>query len=272
MKISRKEFIRRFSSLGVLIGTGALHSLKANQLLDIQEQVSFRFIIASDSHYGQPDTPFEEMANTFVSKANAFHKKLVCDFCVLNGDIIHDDPKWMPEAKKTFKKLKMPLHVTQGNHDRLTASAWEKIWYRPVNYSFNIKNHKGILVTTSDETGEYLSPDLEWLSKEIEEADSKNVLLFVHIPQEKWTKHAIDTPEFFEVIGKYGNVKAVFHGHEHDQDGIFRKDDIPFIFDSHIGGSWGTDYKGFRVVEVLKDHSIVTYMMDPDVAMKEITL
>ena len=44
---------------------------------------------------------------------------------------------------------------------------------------------------------------------------------------------------------------------------------LPFIFDSHIGGSWGTDYKGFRVVEILKDNKLLTYMMNPSVKLKE---
>lgn len=38
---------------------------------------------------------------------------------------------------------------------------------------------------------------------------------------------------------------------------------IPHLYDSHIGGSWGTAYKGFRIVEVLKDNSVQTYMMNP---------
>ena len=38
---------------------------------------------------------------------------------------------------------------------------------------------------------------------------------------------------------------------------------VPYMFDSHIGGSWGTAYKGFRVVELTKDNSILTYIMNP---------
>jgi hypothetical protein len=40
-------------------------------------------------------------------------------------------------------------------------------------------------------------------------------------------------------------------------------DEIPFMFDSHFGGSWGTTYRGFRVVELAKDNSFVTYIMNP---------
>ncbi|MNR19566.1 hypothetical protein D3C85_1363640 [compost metagenome] len=41
------------------------------------------------------------------------------------------------------------------------------------------------------------------------------------------------------------------------------QDNIPFLFDTHFGGNWGTSYKGFRVVELLKDNSMLTYLMNP---------
>ena len=46
---------------------------------------------------------------------------------------------------------------------------------------------------------------------------------------------------------------------------------IPFLFDSHIGGNWGTAYKGFRVVELMDDATMVTYMMNPVEKMAELT-
>jgi hypothetical protein len=87
--------------------------------------------------------------------------------------------------------------------------------------------------------------------------------MFIHIPQAKWTANAIDTPAFFELLGRHSNIRGVFHGHEHDQDGIKMVGNLPFMFDSHIGGSWGTSYRGFRVVELTKDQSVLTYLMNP---------
>ena len=273
MKNTRREFIKRFSAAATLITAGGFQSVRAAEFINSNaEEVKFRFIVASDAHYGQPDTPFEKMTDTFIRKANMFHKTVPCDFCVLNGDIIHDKAELMPVAKSKFDKLEIPLYVTQGNHDHVTAEVWVKIWGMPVNHSFSMKKYKIILTTTSNERGEYLSPDLPWLAEELEKAKGKPILLFVHIPQTKWTKHAIETSEFFELLSTYKNVKAVFHGHEHDQDGIYKKDDTPFIFDSHIGGSWGTDYKGFRVVEVLENDNIITYMMNPDVEIDRVEL
>jgi hypothetical protein len=65
------------------------------------------------------------------------------------------------------------------------------------------------------------------------------------------------------LLKNYSNVKAVFHGHEHDQDGIKVKDNISYLFDAHFGGNWGTNYKGFRVVELFDDNTVATYIMNP---------
>jgi hypothetical protein len=46
---------------------------------------------------------------------------------------------------------------------------------------------------------------------------------------------------------------------------------IPYLFDSHIGGNWGTAYKGFRVVELMDDGSLVTYMMNPTERINELS-
>jgi hypothetical protein len=44
---------------------------------------------------------------------------------------------------------------------------------------------------------------------------------------------------------------------------------IPFLFDGHFGGSWGTDYQGFRVVELLEDNSIRSFIMNPLVKLND---
>jgi hypothetical protein len=36
-----------------------------------------------------------------------------------------------------------------------------------------------------------------------------------------------------------------------------------------MGGNWGTPYKGFRVVEVLKDGTLQSYMMNPTQKINE---
>ena len=47
--------------------------------------------MASDVHYGQPDTPFEKMTETVINQINLFHQQSRLDFCVMNGDLIHNE-------------------------------------------------------------------------------------------------------------------------------------------------------------------------------------
>ena len=64
-------------------------------------------------------------------------------------------------------------------------------------------------------------------------------------------------------------MRAVFNGHDHDQDDIKMKNNVPYIFDSHFGGNWGTDYRGFRIVELRKDNSLLTYILNPSEKLNE---
>ena len=82
----------------------------------------------------------------------------------------------------------------------------------------------------------------------------------------------MDCPELFELFAKHQNIRAVFNGHDHDEEGIKHRRDIPFVFDAHFGGNWGTSYRGFRIVELMKDNSILTYIMNPVDKINEVTI
>jgi len=182
----------------------------------------------------------------------------------VNGDIIHDNPKFLLPAAQSIKNLVMPWMVTRGNHDMVTAEAWQEAWSMSLNTTRMISGTGIICCDTSDIKGAYLSPDLNWLQGALEGFKKlKNVFLFLHIPQKKWTANAIENPAFFELVKGYKNVRAIFHGHEHDQDGHKVQDSVPCFFDAHFGGNWGTAYKGFRVVEVLENNDFVTWIMNP---------
>lgn len=268
---NRRSFLKTFSLSSAFLLSGEAFSTTA--FLESRNKVKLRFLIASDAHFGQPKTDFEGMTSSFIKNANEIHKKQKLDFCVINGDLIHDKPEFMPQAKAHFDGLPTSYFVTKGNHDRISDEAWLDLWKMPVNHYVEKDGFGLIFGNTSNEKGEYLSPDLVWLKSQLEKAKAlKIVFIFIHIPQMKWTQNAIENPAFFQLLKGYPNIKAVFHGHEHDQDGIKTHNEIPYIFDSHIGGNWGTEYRGYRIVEVLKNGDILTYMMDPTNKILEATL
>jgi hypothetical protein len=142
------------------------------------------------------------------------------------------------------------------------------MWGVPFNYKKIFRNQVFLMMSTSNEKGEYLSPDLKWLEAKLKAHRKQNIFLFLHIGQQKWTPNSINNPAYADLIQKHPNVKAVFHGH--DQDGEKMLGSIPHLYDSHIGGSWGTAYKGFRIVELLKDNSLQTYVMNPVSKINEV--
>jgi len=263
--MNRRDFVKYASSVAVLLANGNI--LRAGQLNFAdweRDKVKLRFVVASDGHYGEPDTAYEKYFATVVDRINEEHTKDPFAFCMINGDIIHNEKAHYPAAKNALDKLKMTYYVSQGNHDHVTADEWAAIWKIPVNHDFTVKENTFLIATTSNEKGDYLCPDNNWMAAKLMEHQlQKNVFIFLHINSGKLTKNAVDCPGLFEVFAQHKNVRAVFNGHDHDQEGIMIKNGIPFIFDAHFGGSWGTAYRGFRVVELMSDNSLVTYIMNP---------
>jgi DNA repair exonuclease SbcCD nuclease subunit len=262
--MKRRDFIKRVSSASLILLGGRVINLTPAAADDLRKKSSLRFAIASDGHYGEKETQFDRHYENLVNHISAFHKDNKLDFCVINGDIIHDNKDFLVPAKNHLERLPLKYYVTKGNHDMVSDAYWQEVWGMPVNHDVRIQKNTMLFATTSNEKGEYLSPDLDWMKTKLEaHKGQQNVFIFIHIPQGKWTKHAIETPAFFDLLRQYGNVSGVFHGHEHAEDGVKMQDNIPFLFDSHFGGSWGTTYRGFRVVELLKEKSFLTYIMNP---------
>jgi hypothetical protein len=271
--MDRRDFIKQTSSALLILSSGDILSLTDGYNELTGKKPVFRFVVASDGHYGQKDTEYDKYFAVLVENINHNHKTKAFDFCVINGDIIHDDKALFPDAKKALDKLAVKYYVSQGNHDHVTAKEWEDIWKMPVNLDFSIRKNAILIGTTSNEKGTYLCPDLNWFAQKLEEhKKKKNVFVFIHINPGKQTKHAVDCPEFFELLSRYKNVKAVFNGHDHDVDKIMMKNEVPFIFDAHFGGNWGTTYRGFRIVELRKDNSLLTYILNPSDKLNEQTL
>lgn len=254
--MQRRPFLQKISLLGT-----SLMSLPFISYGEIEfpKATRFKFITASDGHFGQADTDFESSHRNLVE---AINKEENVDFVVFNGDLIHDKPRWMPEVKKAYDKLNVPYYTTKGNHDRVSDTTWEQIWGRKPNHSFISKGESGIiLANSSNESGEYLCIDKNYLQSQLEKfKDLPQVFLFVHISQNDWTRHGIPCQEILDIIASYPNLKATFHGHDHDVDGIMLYKKKPFLWSGHFGGSWGNPFPSYRVCEVGENGKVITYL------------
>ncbi|HNU41444.1 MAG: metallophosphoesterase [Bacteroidetes bacterium OLB12] len=100
---SRRKFLKGFAlSSAYLIAGGQF--ISATSIFSNRKNVVLRFAVGSDSHYGQPNTEFDQFITTFVSHINTFPKELPLDVCVLNGDLIHDKPELMLQLKPHVEK------------------------------------------------------------------------------------------------------------------------------------------------------------------------
>lgn len=260
MKIERRSFLKLIPAVSGL-------SLFPDMNTNPKSKIVLRVLIASDGHYGQPNTDFVEAHADLTGWINRERFQKGVDFVVFNGDLIHDDPMLMYDFKKSISNLSMPYYVVRGNHDKVGLDVWESTWGYPTNHSFVSGTNAFLLVDTSNEKGEYVCPDVVWLKKEIEKyADKKRIFVFMHITPEKWTPHGISCKEVTDLLAQTPNVKAIFHGHDHDQDGYKVLGNKPYFFDGHFGGSWGTTYKGYRILEVYEDQTWQSYQYNPTAA------
>ena len=109
--------------------------------------------------------------------------------------------------------------------------------------------------------GEYLCADLNYLKGVLNSFEKlQQVYVFIHISQQDWTRSGVACQEFMDLIASYKNVRATFHGHDHDLDGLMVYRDKPFLWAGHFGGSWGNPFPSYRVCEVGEDGKAVTYL------------
>ena len=228
-----------------------------------------RFAIASDGHYGQESTAYAMYFEHIIRWLNMEHEKTGLDLAIFNGDLIHDNPGFLSLIKGYFSKLEMPYWLVRGNHDQVSQAQWQSTWGYPTNHVFHLHGCAFILADTSNQSGDYKCADLMWLNEALANNQSeKAVFVFLHINQSDWTIHGVDCPEIMKLLTEYKNVKAVFHGHDHQEDYIKYFRGKPFLFSGHFGGSWGVEYKGYRIVESISNGTFLTYQYHPEADAK----
>lgn len=254
--MQRRPFLKKISLIATVTSVfpfSLISKTKTNM------EPKFKFIVASDGHYGQRDTAFESSHRQLI---DAIHQEKDVDLVVFNGDLIHDEPVFMPQVKKVYDTLRIPYYTVKGNHDQVPEEDWAAIWGIPANHAFVQGSEFGfVLANSSNQKGEYLCVDTVWLASRLMEFKALPfVFIFIHISQQDWTRHGIACEEVMALIGSYPNVRATFHGHDHDVDGIMYHHKKPYLWSGHFGGSWGSPNPGYRICEVSEDGTVTTIL------------
>ena len=280
MNISRRSFI---TGAGISTAASILPARWANARdFNGEREIKLRFAIASDLHYGQRNTPFEEFAENMVEWINAEKKDKGLDLFFINGDITHDEAGMLIQLRdKHLKNLDLPYYCIKGNHDYVDekpespTESWSKVWGYSTNHTVE---HKGFAFVMADTTvaaksNVYLAADKKWLAGEFQKhAKAPAIFSFIHIQQrahkkDGWPAHGVSAAEQVEkaeavmgLLETTPNIRGVFHGHNHNETKMWISGERRYFFDSHVGGSWGAP-RGYRIVEVDSQHEIVTYQI-----------
>jgi len=248
-------------------------------------KIKLRFAVASDLHYGQPNTPFAEMTDEMVDWINTEKQTKGLDALFLNGDLTNDSsPALLTLRDKHLSKLQVPYHAIKGNHDFLDehdgspTGSWQAVWGHPSNHTLKLGDFVCILADTSApaKSDTYLAVDIDWLRQQLDaHRDAPAIFVMIHIAQrahnvDGWPRHGIhDRKEIpkgeavMELLESTPNIRAVFHGHNHLETGVYVSGERRYFFGSHVGGSWGAK-RGYRIVEIREDHNMVTYQVNAE--------
>ena len=111
MKSSRRSFLAK---AGLVTSASCLSPrwVEAKDLPD-NRKIKLRFAIASDLHYGQSNTPYDEFAEAMVSWINREKKEKGLDLFFINGDLTQDRAELLTQLRdKHLKNLEVPITVS----------------------------------------------------------------------------------------------------------------------------------------------------------------
>ncbi len=253
------------------------------QLTLLQAQKNFSFVFLPDIHL-QPDSAVVAGFEKLAKQINRLHP----DFVLTGGDMIYtaknvNDKKaqiLFDLMDKEFKKLKMPVHLTMGNHENVgitqesgidkTNPMWGKKMYesrygsRYYTFTYNgwkffVLDGIRILEKEKNYTQGVDSLQMEWIRKELVSTDkSTPVIISIHSPL--IDPHAISSSDsqalsanseaILNLFLGY-NLKMVLEGHTHLFMDLFFKGVSYVSGGSTAYGTDPTDY-GFLLVKVRK--------------------
>lgn len=219
-----------------------------------------RIAAASDLHYGEKGTAYERFADELIQRLNVTHAATPLDLVVLNGDLAHA-ARWLEPLRARLDDLEPRYLAVQGNHDEATERQWRAVWGHGFDHAVTVNGVRIVCAATSNAAGAYLCADTGVLRRQLDAAAGAPAIVAMHITPVAWTRYGIDCPAVTALLAEYPNVQAVLNGHDHDEYGVKVRRGVPYLFDAHAGGHWGTDFRGFRVLE-LHPASIETHVTD----------
>lgn len=221
-----------------------------------------------------------ETLHHVINKISNDIKKISPDLIVITGDISQDySLNSYKLAKKSLESLPYPIAATMGNHDEYNA--FSQIFGEPnkiINKISDGSNWQTIILNSNwpnHVEGQLSKNTLDFLKKGLEKNPDQPTIIFLHhhvIPVEsKWVNKVIltNSEDFFDIIDKHKNIKAVACGHVHQETATSRNNVI-FLSTPSTGYQFKTkkdDFKfdtimpGYRWINLHEDGTIQTQVL-----------
>ena len=154
------------------------------------------------------------------------------DALLISGDLSQNGTlESYQKLQKILKPIEKKIYVLPGNHDDL--SNLSQIFNESYMRNFIIDCWEIITIDSvqaGKESGRLNDGQLYFLSQQISSSSAKYIILCLHHPpvsmQSDWDDEmSLENPDdFFSVIDKFDNIKAVMWGHSHQCSEFNRKD------------------------------------------------
>ncbi|MDP0562514.1 MAG: 3',5'-cyclic-AMP phosphodiesterase [Candidatus Endonucleobacter sp. (ex Gigantidas childressi)] len=193
-----------------------------------------RIIQLSDTHLFATDCGQVHGVNTHASLSatikhlqNRFTDAI--DAIVITGDISQDEtPASYQRLINHLTPLATPFYWLPGNHDILEVMT--KACPQAVIQCVEMRQWQLLMLdskSSGEVSGRLTDQTLSWLKSRLSETESKNTIIAMHHHPyktgSKWMNHLglQNAFQFQEIISDYSNIKAVIHGHIHQQAEVF---------------------------------------------------
>ena len=115
--MNRRDFIKYTTPVIILLANGKIVQASETDPYEWNKRkIKLRFAVASDGHYGEPRTDYENYFPTMVNRVNEEHAANPFAFCMVNGDIVHNDKTLYPAAKDNITEQCCHRHWQQDRH------------------------------------------------------------------------------------------------------------------------------------------------------------
>jgi 3',5'-cyclic AMP phosphodiesterase CpdA len=216
-KVSRRDFLA--CSLGAAL---AAHFLPASSFAGVEASGEFEFIAVNDLHFTDPKLCPPWFAKVFEAMRKSAPR---AEFVLVSGDLSQDcTPEQFGGLKELFPLLKMPVHVTPGNHDApvqgTSLELYEKFFPGTANYGFEHRGWQFFSLNSTESRAanntKIPSGTLQWLDDNLKRFDpAKPTVISTHFPMGPgMIMRPTNADDLLERFAQF-NLQHIFNGHWH---------------------------------------------------------